>query len=338
MRCGNCATINDVSSNYLSRQVKVDGIDVVQLVDSTHSTQLSLAPSIGNMAYEWLVRNRNFLYFPFTSPAELQRAPKLCGVPFLGPWANRIAGDAYWANGKHYLLNPELGNLRRDGNQYPIHGLLNFSSAWKLVESKADDTAAWSTSRLEFWKYPDLMAQFPFPHTLEMTHRVRNGAVEVITAIQNHGLDPMPVAIGFHPYFQLHEVHRDAWHVQLAAREHLTLDAKLIPTGERKPLEFANPHALATGQLDDVFGNLIRDPDGLARFRVEGGSERITVAYGPKYTVAVVYAPKGQDFICFEPMSAVTNAFNLAHDGVYKELQSIAPGATWKESFWLTAA
>ena len=120
MRAPICATINDVSSNYLIRQVKVDGIDVVQLVDSAHHTQLSIAPSIGNMAYEWMVGNRNFLYFPFSSPAGLQRAPKLCGVPFLGPWANRIAGDSYWANGKHYLLNPELGNLRRDGNQYPI--------------------------------------------------------------------------------------------------------------------------------------------------------------------------------------------------------------------------
>jgi aldose 1-epimerase len=70
---------------------------------------------------------------------------------------------------------------------------------------------------------------------------------------------------------------------------------------------------------------------------VEGGRERITVTYGPKYTVAVVYAPKGQDFICFEPMAAITNAFNLAHAGLYKELQSIPPAATWTESFWLNA-
>jgi aldose 1-epimerase len=51
----------------------------------------------------------------------------------------------------------------------------------------------------------------------------------------------------------------------------------------------------------------------------------------------VVYAPKGQEFICFEPMAAITNAFNLAHAGLYKELQSIPPGASWTESFWLSA-
>jgi aldose 1-epimerase len=51
----------------------------------------------------------------------------------------------------------------------------------------------------------------------------------------------------------------------------------------------------------------------------------------------VVYAPKGQEYICFERMSAITNGFNLAHEGVYKDLQSVAAGQTWRESFWLQA-
>jgi aldose 1-epimerase len=47
-------------------------------------------------------------------------------------------------------------------------------------------------------------------------------------------------------------------------------------------------------------------------------------------------APTGKGFIAFEPMAAITNALNLAHKGVYKELQSIAPGGSWEESFWIT--
>jgi aldose 1-epimerase len=69
---------------------------------------------------------------------------------------------------------------------------------------------------------------------------------------------------------------------------------------------------------------------------VEGKKQRISVTYGPKYTVAVVYAPAARDFICFEPMAGITDAFNLAHSGVYKELQSIPAGGQWKESFWIT--
>jgi len=47
-------------------------------------------------------------------------------------------------------------------------------------------------------------------------------------------------------------------------------------------------------------------------------------------------SPTTKGFIAFEPMVAITNALNLAQKGVYKELQSIAPGGSWEESFWIT--
>ena len=76
---------------------------------------------------------------------------------------------------------------------------------------------------------------------------------------------------------------------------------------------------------------MARDEDGWARFRVQGESEAISVAYGPQYPVAVVYAPTGdgQSFVCFEPMTGVTNAFNLAHRGLYDALPWIQPDRAW---------
>jgi len=87
-----------------------------------------------------------------------------------------------------------------------------------------------------------------------------------------------------------------------------------------------------------VFTGLIRGESGRATFSVQGAQQKISVLYGPKYPVAVVYAPAGRDFICFEPMSGVTNAFNLNHAGKYAELQTIPPGGTWRESFWITVS
>jgi len=326
------------AENYSAKKVVVDGFEVVRLTDAARGTEVSIVPSIGNIAYAITVHGKNILWSPFKTLTDMKSKPALCGVPFLAPWANRLDQDAFFANGKKYLLNAELANLRRDANQKPIHGLLLFSSHWKVIKLEADEQSAHVTSRLEFWRYPDLMAQFPFAHAIEMTYRLAAGGLQVETLVENLGNEPMPVGIGYHPYFQIPDVPRDQWKVHVAAREHLELSEQLIPTGQRTPVALPDPAPLATTQLDDVFTGLVRGEDGRADFWMEAAGKKVSVIYGPKYTVAVVYAPPGKEFLCFEPMSAITDAFNLAHAGVYKELQSIPPGGTWRESFWIQAS
>jgi aldose 1-epimerase len=323
------------AANYSAQKAVMDGIEVVLLANAVHHAEVAIAPSIGNMAYEFRVNGKNAFWLPYETLAELKAKPQFGGIPFLAPWANRLSEDAFFANGKKYRLNRDLGNIRGDQNQNPIHGLLNFSADWSVTGVGADSNSASVTSRLDFWKYPEMMAQFPFAHTIEMTYRLHEGVLEVRTTIENLSADPMPVGIGYHPYFQLHDAPRDQWKVHLAARDHLALSKMLIPTGERKPVEFSDPLPLAGVALDDVFGGLVRDAAERATFFVEGAHEKISVTYGPKYTVAVVYAPAGRQFICFEPMSAITDGFNLAHAGLYRELQSIPPGGIWRESFWI---
>ena len=324
-----------IAADYSAEKAVVDGIEVVRLSHAAHGMEVAIVPALGNMAYEFRVNGKDVLWLPYRSLAELKAKPQFGGIPFLAPWANRLSEDAFYANGKKYRLNPDLGNLHRDQNQHPIHGLLTVSPDWRVTAVEADSKSARATSRLEFWRHPELMAQFPFAHTIEMTYVLGDTGLEVRTTIENLSTDPMPVGIGYHPYFQLHDSPRDQWKVHLAARDHLALSKALIPTGERKPVEFPALLPLAGVALDDVFGGLVRDDSGRATFSVEGAREKISVVYGTKYTVAVVYAPPGRQFICFEPMAAVTDAFNLAHAGVYQELQSIPPAGRWSESFWI---
>ncbi|MEP6963031.1 MAG: hypothetical protein ABI995_13205, partial [Acidobacteriota bacterium] len=83
----------------------------------------------------------------------------------------------------------------------------------------------------------------------------------------------------------------------------------------------------------------IRGPDGRARFYIKSGAAMVETSFGPKYPVAVVWEPnqngQPQPFICFEPMTGVTSAANLAQAGKYPSLQTVAPGARWSESFWI---
>lgn len=323
------------AENYSATSVDRDGVETIRLSDRGRDTEVTVVPSVGNTAVEMKVNGKNAFWFPSENLGEYKKKPVFSGNPFLAPWANRLDHHGFYANGQHYLLDKELKNYRADGNDLPIHGLIQYSDKWVVAELKADKDSAMVRSRLEFWRYPEYMAQFPFAHTIEMTYRLAGGVLEVETSIENNSAERMPVSVGFHPYFKIHDAPRDAWMVQLPAKESVVLSAQLVPTGEHKPLPYTSPLKLAGVVLDDVMTGLVRGDTGLAEFSVQGVKEKITVRYGAKYPVAVVYAPAGRDFICFEPMSGPTNAFNLHQAGKYPHLQVIEPGARWRESFWI---
>jgi aldose 1-epimerase len=323
--------------------------DLVELRDAKHDVSVSIVPSVGNIAFDMTVKGQKVLRWPYASLEEFKARPSMMGIPFMGPWANRLDEQAFYANGQRYPFDMELGNVR---GAIPIHGFLTTTDRWKVTETKADASSARATSRLEFFRNPKWMKQFPFAHTIDMTYRLENGVLAVTTRIENMSAEPMPVSIGYHPYFQLTDSPRDDWTVSLGARTHWILAPNKVPTGETQPIEnvFPDPNAIVLRDvdLDHVFSDLVRDGSGAAVMSVKGKSQRLDVVVGRHYRAMVVYAPKpsassqnpnasaaNRNFICFEPMAAVTNAMNMAHKGSYKELQSIPPGGVWTETFWV---
>ena len=324
------APLSAQSPAYSARQVG----SVVELTDPAHQTSVAILPAFGNLAVEMKVKGHNVLRFPFASAGEYKGGTGSIGIPFLAPWADRLDEQAFYANGTRYAFDMSLGNVRGPN---PIHGFLG-SAEWTVIDTRADARSAWVTSRLEFYRNPSWIKQFPFAHTIEMTHRLRDGVLEVATRIDNLSADAMPVAIGFHPFFQLTDSARDEWRLVVAARTHWPVTAAKMPSGATQPIEtfFPNPAAvqLAPLELDDVFSDLVRDASGRATMSLRGKTQRLDVVLGANYRAVVIYAPK-RDFVCIEPVAGIINALNLAHKGVYKELQSIPPGGVWQESFWV---
>ena len=319
--------------------------EVVELRDATHQTTISILPSHGNIAVEMRVKGHNVLRWPYETLDAFKAKPGMNGVPFMGPWANRLDEQAFYANGRRYAFDMELGNVR---GAIPIHGFLTFVP-WSVVEVKADARSARATSRLDVYRNPMWMKQFPFAHTIDMTYTLADGVMQVTTRIHNLSTEPMPVSVGFHPYFQLTDSRRDDWTIGVGARTHWLLAPNKVPTGETQPIEsfFPDPRTipLKDFDLDHVFGDLVRDASGRAVMTLKGRTQELDVVLGPNYKAMVIYAPRpaagapagaaDRNFICFEPMAGITNAMNLAHKGLYKELQSVAPGGTWEESFWV---
>ena len=311
--------------------------DVIRLADKKTDTVVSIVPSIGAVVFEMKIHGANIISFSPASLDAFRQRPSYTGIPFLGPWANRLDEQGFYANGKHFAFNMDLGNVT---GAHPIHGFLSWAPR-EIVSMNADGKSAWLTTRLEVYRNPLWMAQFPFAHTIDVTHRLRNGELEVSTKVENLSSDPMPLSIGFHPYFQLTDSPRDEWRLSVPARIQYVLSSDKIPTGETRPIEqlFPTPQSVALKDfnLDDLFGDLARDASGQAKMAVTGKRQKVEVVFGTKYTALVIFSPKGggRSFVCFEPMTGITDAMNLAHKGLYKDLQTIPPHQTWQETFWI---
>jgi aldose 1-epimerase len=327
-------------ADYRVERVDDHGVATVHLVDEVRAIEVTVVPSIGNRAIAMTVHGKNVLFFPDRPLSEIKSKPGLNGIPFLAPWANRLDEQGFWVDGKHFLLNRELANYGSDNNGLPIHGLLSSSDRWEIMEAKADATSAFLTSRLEFWKYPEFMAQWPFAQEYEMTYRLAGGQLQVSTTIRNLSAAAIPVSIGFHPYYRLPGSVRDDWTLSMPASRQVIADSRLIPTGETKASDLPYPLPLKGHFLDTGFTDMARDSQGRAHFRIQSGAEQLEITFGPNYPVTVIFSPPPRgnfrpEFICIEPMAGLTDALNLHHRGLYDSLQTIVPGESWTESFWI---
>src|SRR5277367_3278641 len=79
--------------------------DIVQLRDNKTDSTVSVLTGTSN-AYEFVVHGKNVISMNVPSTTALRNNPGLNGVPFLGPFANRLDEMAFYANGKKYSFDP----------------------------------------------------------------------------------------------------------------------------------------------------------------------------------------------------------------------------------------
>src|SRR5262249_54375678 len=138
---------------------------------------------------------------------------------------------------RRYVAAGRTVDLRRlplhtDGNGLPMHGTMLGRRGWEIVSLDAGRRAARLQARFDY-DDPELLAAFPFPHVVEIDAEV-DGRLLAVTTIVRSGGGPVPIAFGWHDYFQLPGPRR-SWRLRLPACEHLALDRRMIPTGRRAP-------------------------------------------------------------------------------------------------------
>src|SRR4026209_1875140 len=111
--------------------------DVVELVDTAAQMNVSVVWSMSN-AWRVQVKGKDLVRTSATL-ADFQARPGLNGVPLLAPFANRLDETAFYANGRKYNFDLELGNVRAP---IPSTGYLHGHHAWAPRASRPGRTSA----------------------------------------------------------------------------------------------------------------------------------------------------------------------------------------------------
>ena len=156
-------------------------------------------------------------------------ANRTVGIPFLFPFANRLADFRYEVAGRGVTLPPQSLVLRYDENGLPMHGLMWPHLSWEVT----DISDSMLSARLN-WSHPQGLAVFPYPCLLSMSASIEPGSLTIETSLFATSDIDVPVSFGFHPYFGF-DGDRADWHIRLPQMRHLTLDARQIPTGASVP-------------------------------------------------------------------------------------------------------
>jgi galactose mutarotase-like enzyme len=223
---------------------------------------------------------------------------KTMGIPILYPWANRLGANTYTAEDTTVTLTAGEHGVRTDPNGLPIHGVLAAYPNWRVTHESANEL----TAEVDFGDQ-DLLASFPFPHRLALTVSLFERTLRLRTSVTPSGEQAVPLCFGFHPYLRLPDAPREQWIIDTPPLRHLKLDERGLPTGETTP-QPATTEALGDKAFDDGYDEVA---DG-AVFAVSGGGRRIEVHFEQGYPAAQVFAPPGEDVVCFEPMTAPTDA------------------------------
>jgi aldose 1-epimerase len=238
--------------------------------------------------------------------------PKAGLYPLL-PFSNRVRNARFTHGGRQVALAPHPG-----AQPHALHGFAH-RHPWQATSSgqgRAD---------LRFEHDPNEPGEgWPWAFDARQVFLLDGAGLTHEIAITNRSREPMPAGLGTHPFFATAPGDRVQFTLDgIWEQDDAGCATRLVPLSGRDRL-FDHVQSEATRT---VFGAGF---GGIASIQRRDGT-RVVIETGAPLDQIVFHVPPGGASCCIEPVSHVTDAFNLAAEGVAATgLRVLAPGETMR--------
>ena len=270
------------------------------------------------------------------------------GGAILLPYANRIRGKlssdgktiTATVAGKTVTLPANWTSGKPGAEKHSIHGLMRRAEFQHVVEHDGEKDSSVTA---------DLHAGSFDGHWLSDTDvkvetKLSHDAFEMTATAKNVGHEPLPMGIGWHPYFVLPSGDRAQARLYLPAKERAVMNnyddtfttGKLVAT-QGTPYDYSasGGRALGTQYLDDNFSELDRNVKGEAIAEIIDPAAKYglrLVTRSPEIKSIQVYAPPAKNFVAIEPQFNLPDPYNKNWGKVDTGMVLLKPGesVSWR--------
>lgn len=282
-----------------------EDLKLFQISDDISGIQVQILPGSGAQLHSFSIPSDNGrlqVVDSYKSLADLKKMqPQFHKGSKLSPFVCRIAAGKYSFEGNSF----EFRNKFNDGNA--IHGIL-FDKPFELVnQSIQEDQASLSFQ----YQYNQEDPAFPFNYIITVKYSLQKGGKLFIeTTVKNISATRIPLADGWHPYFNLGG-RVNEWVLSFRSKKILAFNDKLIPTGLYTDTDrFYSPKQIGDEMFDHCF--LLEPASAAASAVLENPANGLRLSFYPDshYSYLQIYTPPDRQSIAIENLSAAPDCFN----------------------------
>ena len=288
-------------------------------IENEQGDSFSIVPSFGANLLDLKFNNISVLD-GYHTPEELVENSWSKNI-ILFPFPNRLRDGEYTHDGVAYQFD-----INNADTQNAIHGFSK-DVAMTVANVKTDDHEG---SIMCVYEHDGTHKAYPFKFNFKITfmmksHYERSGTelslraecgrrgaeFEIEMKFTNHENKPIPVGLGWHPYFRISEKSDDTA-LQMPDCQLIMIDERMLPTGKKQAFnDFEKLKKIDSTFLDNGFyiNNQTENAEVILN------SELGTLTYwqetgAAKWNFVQVFTPPHRQSIAVEPMTCNMDAFN----------------------------